>query len=79
MMTEKIPTPEPQHPILALHARALERAAAYAANGGDFIDAIRPLLQFARDAGLVASLGPQTIEAITFAAFCLPASSKRRH
>jgi hypothetical protein len=67
------------HPIIALHSRALERAVEYAAHGGSFLEATRPIWDFAHEAGLVAYLGPETVEAIIYGAFCLPASSKWRH
>jgi hypothetical protein len=76
----KNPTPEPQHPILALHARALACAADFAAKGGSFIEATKPAWQFASAAGLIGSLGSDTVEQIIHAAFALPASSSRwRH
>ena len=75
----KNPIPEPQHPILGLHARAVKCAAEFAAHGGSFVEATRPAWQFASDAGLIRKLGSETVEQIIFGAFNLPATSRRRH
>jgi hypothetical protein len=67
------------HPILALRERALECATAFAANGGSFVEAVRPAWRFALDTGLIAHLGQNAVAAIILGAFNFPATSQRRH
>jgi hypothetical protein len=58
-------------PILALQARAEARAFLYGYGELTLVQAIEPLRQYARDAGLLEQLGAPAVEAIILKPFDL--------
>ena len=69
----------PENPILGLRSRAVAAAALFAARKAGFVEATKPLLQYAWDHGVTHHLGWDAVECIIYAPFGLPPTSKRRH